>query len=300
MTAERKLLGRSGCGDKISIGWRVREGKKKDREPIAECIERLGSILKATTAFETTGKLSYDYLEDTTTSCSAAELGGGFMRLVCMESGINAVELLQPIYDLCAWLSHPQIWYDRVEPTFPKGEYAIEEARAVFPTDKSDAFFGAHNREFAGAYYPSYDKVLGIIKRLTPLGTDENLDIKDMLKVDAYYAFKNTRRTEELANWLLAQDRMAARAILYMRDNPWTNTGWDRWLDISGPLEMPDGYHSIYELGRLDGVDRFHLLVSVLGMLKADDRLHVVRAEIPVELYLNGVMTWSKHRPGDD
>ena len=109
MTAERKLLGRSGCGDKISIGWRVREGKKKDREPIAECIERLGSILKATTAFETAGKLSYDYLEDTTTSCSAAELGGGFMRLVCMESGISAVELLQPIYDLCAWLSHPRI-----------------------------------------------------------------------------------------------------------------------------------------------------------------------------------------------
>ena len=289
-TAERRLLGCSKRGDAISIGW-----KSKDREPIIEFIKGMDArkTLRASVAFEVDNgsKTRYDYLWHNTSACPDAHLGGGFMVLECIEGGIKADELLRSVYDLCTRLSHPRIWYDRhnyPQPLYPRGEYAIEETMAVLSIEKSDAVFGS--REFAGVIYPSYAKVLGILEELTTPGaadTQELISAHDqiirMIEYDAFCLSTHPGRTNESENWKLAQERMAARAIWYM-NNPFTNTATDRWLNISGPLEMPDDYHPIDNLGMLDGVDRFHLLVSVLSLLKADDRFHLVRAGIPVEL----------------
>ncbi len=295
-TAEREFLGCSKRGDAISIGWRA-----KDREPIIEFIKSPGTPLEVKMAFEVDGrsKKRHDYRSAKTTDCPDAHLGGGFMRLKCVEGGITAAELLRPVYDLCAWLPHPRIWYERYiwpEPMRSRGEYAIEEARAVLGHGQSKAIFGS--REFAGVFYPSYAKVLGILEEFTTPGEEANDEITRMINFDSFCISTHPGRTDAGKNWELAQEKMAARVIWYMKNNPFANSGFDRWLDIVGPLEMPDGFHSIDELGKLDGADRFHLLVSVLSMLKGDDRLHLVRTGIPVELYLNGVIT--RHRPGDD
>jgi hypothetical protein len=308
-TAERRRLGCSRRGDAISIGWRLTG--IGDREPITEFITSLGTgkVLKAQTVFEIDKerKTRYDYLWANTKDCFDANLGGGFMRLECVEGGILPAQLLQPVYDLCARLPHPQIWYDRYnwpKSMFSRGEYSIEEPRAVLGHKQSNAVFGS--REFAGTSYPSYPKVLGILEELTTPGAAEAREpmnthdqIIRMIEYDAFFISTHPGRTNAAANWELAQQRMAARVIWYMGNNPFTDIIQDRWLDISGPLEMPNGHRSIDELGKLDRVDRFHLLASVLSLLKADDRLHLVRAGIPVDAYLNGVMTWSKHRPDD-
>ena len=212
VATERILVGCGGRGDAISIGWKT----AANRGPVTECIETLGKgkALKVAMAFETTGKMSYDYLWKATSSCPEAHLGRGFMRLECMEGGILAAELLQPVYDLCARLSAPRIWYDLSAPTFPKGEYCIEEARAVLSPENSDRSFGSWNRRLVGVYYPGYAKVLSLIEELTKpeTGAQEDiggmLHVRRMLNVDAFYISQNTKRSNKDAGWVLRQKWM--------------------------------------------------------------------------------------------
>ena len=289
-------------GDKISVGWRTgARWKTADREPIADFIKRRGKWdpLAVKSAFETTGKMSYNYMSNETASCPEAHLGGGLMKLECKQSWIKAVELLKPIYDLCARLPAPRIWYDRAESP-SNGEYCIEEARAVFTTDKSDALLGTLNRTFVGTYYPSYAKILSTIEQLTSPGDWAQEQMRRMIREDAFYTFKRTGRRDEGANWRFAQERMAGRVIWCMNNNPWAGSDWKCWLNLSGQLETPNGRPSIDKLGRLSGADTREVLLPLLVMLKTDDKIHLVKADMPAWLYMDGVMTWSKHMPGGD
>jgi hypothetical protein len=84
-----------------------------------------------------------------------------------------------------------------------------------------------------------------------------------------------------------------------MKNNPWADAGRDSWLSMSGKLETPNSRASIDRLGRLSGTDMREVLLPVLMTLKTDERIHLVKAEIPEWLYVNGLMTWSTHRPDD-
>ncbi len=288
-------LEHSTRGDVISVGWRVAERRcYANRRPIAECIERLdrGKLLAVKAAFEMDANAwtGYDYLLGTAIRGPGNHAGGGFIQLECMEDGIKAVDLLQPVYNLNARLSHPRIWYDQSWFRACRGEYTIEEARAVLDRAISDMVFGCWNSHLAGTYYPSYDKILGVIKKLTtPEGQEDitgMVNMRRMIKFDSFCISTQPGRTNDGENWELAQEKMAARAILYMRDNPWTNTGWDRWLDISGPLDMPKPYASINELGMLDRTDRLKLFIHVLELLKTDHSIHLAKADMSAQSYL--------------
>ena len=299
-------LERSTRGDVISVGWRAAAERRSDanRRPIAECIERLdrGKSLAVKTAFEmdANGWAGYDYLLGTAISSPKRHAGGGFIQLECMEDGIKAVNLLQSVYDLCVRLSHPRIWYDQSWFRACRGEYAIEEARAVLSTGRSDAVF--HSREFAGAYYPSRAKIRKIIEKLTTPGAQEDItsmvNMRRMIKYDALCISTHQGRTNDGENWELAQEKMAARTIWYMKNNPWPDTYWEHWLDISGPLEMPKPFASIDELGMLDVSDRIKLFTSMLRLLKMDHSIHLAKADMSMQSYLFYIS--GRHRPDGD
>ena len=80
-----------------------------------------------------------------------------------------------------------------------------------------------------------------------------------------------------------------------MRNNPWLGTDWAHWLEIAGPLDMPKDRPYMNKLGMLSTTDASKLLIPVLRLLKADDSLHLVGAEMSTESYLNHI--WGRDRP---
>ncbi len=283
--------------DVISVGWRPAVERRFDANryrPITGCIEKLDRgkslVVKAAFEMDPNGWTGYDYHLGTAINRTERHSGGGFMQLECMEDGIKAVDLLQQVYDLCALLSHPRIWYDQSWFRASRGEYAIEEARAVLSIEKSDPVFGRRDRTFAGAYYPSRAKILRIIERLTTPEAQDDItamvDMRRMINFDSFCISTHPGRTDDGKNWELAHEKMAARAIWYMRNNPWLETCWEHWMDVSGPLDMPRPYASINELGMLDRTDRLKLLVPLLSLLKKDQSIHLVKANTSVQSYL--------------
>jgi hypothetical protein len=304
---ERKLLVLSRQGDEIGVGWRVGEKwAARDRKPIADWIAAQGSNkrLRVKSAFETVGILGYDYVHGNTETRHASDSGIGFVRLECTQGGIKPVELLQPVYDLCELVSAPHIWYDQASlPDSERGKYCVEEPRAVFRRERRWDILGRWDLDSAGTYYPSYAKILALIEKLTtPWAQDDitaMLHMRDMISVDAYYAFKRTGRTDEAANWRLAQERMAERVLWYMRNNPWSDIGQERWLDISWQPEAPNGTPSIKKLGKLDVGDSRGIFVPLLRLLKGNESIHLVDMAISEWSYVNGAMAWASPSPGD-
>jgi hypothetical protein len=295
---EMKALQHSKKGDVVSIGYRV-----PSREPISESIERLegNQVLEVKTAFEVyaRGKARYDYLSRKTEDEPNAHTTGGFAELECKQN-MRPAEFTWQVYDLCEKLQPDYIWYHQPGLT-PYGEYGISEARAVLDSKKSDALFGIWNREFVGVYYPSHGKILGAIEEITASEgrVHAGMGMNGMLQVDAYHSFKKNGNPDEKENWRLAKERMAARIIWHMRNHA-CETNNSEWMRIAGPLETPNGYHSIDGLGVLGKLDREIVFTHILSKLKGDDSLHLVQTKIPVGLYLNGGLTWVKHRPDAD
>ena len=296
---EMKALQRSNKGDVISIGYRV-----PSREPIAEYIERLkgSQVLEVKTAFEVyaRAKSRYDYLRKKTEDEPHAHTTGGFVELECKQS-MRPAAFTWLAYDLCEKLQPYYLWYHQPGLT-PYGEFGVAEARAVLDSKQSDALFGKWNREHIGVYYPSHGKILRAIGEITASEGKVNarMGMNGMLQVDAYHSFQKTGNQDEEANWKLAKERMAARIIWCMKNYPKGNEDQNGLVKISGPLETPNGYQSIDELGMLDRLDLEIVLTQILSKLKSDDSMHLVQAKIPIGLYLNGGLTWVKHRQDDD